>query len=188
MYGSTPLEDLVNLGTIVRFLTEWTATNVQGIMDQTSIAEGIGGYTLDSDGTYFGLVNTRKKYIQSTTGTVTPGTAANFSGGATIGPSGAVSGSNTTQRYQVSLPFGLMTQSNLIPTKFMASALAIELTLEAAERCMYVTTTATDLGEAVAYATAPSYSLSEVNLIPEVIQFDASYDAMFLKGLRENGV
>lgn len=71
----------------------------------------------------------------------------------------------------------------------MASALAIELTLEEAARCLYVTSTFNALGGTAAYSgSAPTYTVGNVNLIPEVIQFDASYDAMFLKGLRENGV
>ncbi len=58
----------------------------------------------------------------------------------------------------------------------MASALAIELTLEEAARCLYSTTTVDFLGSAPPYTgTAPTYSVGNVNLIPEVIQFDASY-------------
>ena len=192
MYGSTPLEDLINMNTIVRCLTEWTATNVQGILDQTSIAEGIGGYVFDSDSATipnFGFVNSRQKYIQSTTkGIATPGVPANFTTGEEVGPAGDTSGilpggsptapvdsQTSTQRYQVNLPFGLLTQDKLIPTKFMASALAIELTLADAASCLYVTTGATSIGKVDFAGLPPSYSIANVNLIPEVIQFDASY-------------
>lgn len=193
MYGSTPLEDLINMCQIVRCLTEWTATNVQGILDQTSIAEGIGGYVLDCDSATnpnYGFVNSRQKFIQSTAGDrAAPTTPLNFTAGEKIGPAGDVvtggmpGGSPdpgtrnvSTQRYQVNLPFGLMTQDKLIPTKFMASALAFELTLAEAASCLYVTTGASTLGGAVTYSgTPPTYSVGNVNLIPEVIQFDASY-------------
>lgn len=40
---------------------------------------------------------------------------------------GAVDGIVVTRRYQVQLALGLMTQEKLIPTKYMASQLAIEL-------------------------------------------------------------
>lgn len=182
LYGSTPLEDLVNMNSIVRFLTAWTATNVQGVMDQTSIAEGCGGYVLDSSslGAYFGHVNVRQKYIQSVTGSAIVG-AANFTGGASVGPAGVYSSlSQTTRRYQVNLPFGILTQDKLIPTKFMASALAIELTLEAPERCIYVTSATATFGSAAWSGTPPTYSVSNVCLIPEVVQFDASYGFIFL--------
>ena len=62
----------------------------------------------------------------------------------------------------------------------MASQLAIEITLEQAAACLY---------QAVAGSgTAPTYQVANVNLIPEILQFDASYDSMFLRGLREGGV
>jgi hypothetical protein len=194
LYGSTPLEDLINMNTIVRCLTEWTATNVQGILDQTSIAEGIGGYVLDSDtGVSFGFVNSRQKYIQSTASNITQTTATNFTAGLEIGPAGNMTdegvpggatkdGVHSTRRYQVNLPFGILTQDKLIPTKFMASALAIELTLEEAARCLYVTSALNALGGTPAYSgAAPTYSVGNVNLIPEVIQFDASYGIFYFK-------
>lgn len=63
----------------------------------------------------------------------------------------------------------------------MASQLAIEITLA-------------DAGTAIlawpggATGGTPSYTLTSVNLIPEVLEFDAKYDEMFLAGLREGGV
>lgn len=61
----------------------------------------------------------------------------------------------------------------------MASQLAIELTLENAAGCIFV-------GGSPTYN--PTYSVWNVNLIPEIVEFDSSYDAMFLKGLRDGGV
>ena len=185
LYGSTPLEDLINMNTIVRLLTNWTATNVQGVMDQTSIAEGCGGYVLDSDsgGTFFGHVNARQKYIHSSADTLTGTASANFTDGLKIGPAGVQTTENgvayITQRYQINLPFGLLTQDKLIPTKFMASALAIELTLETADRCMYQTSTLNSLGSVTSQVGTYGYRVLNVNLIPEVVQFDASYGTFF---------
>ncbi len=192
LYGATPLEDMINYNVIVRSLTEWTATNQHMTMDQTSIAEGIGGVVVAPDGVgAFGLCNTRQKYIQGVS--LSSGTSTSFSSGASFGavptsstaaiPSG-ITGNGTsgvTRRYQINFALGLFTQDKLIPTKFMASQLAIEITLEQAAACMYVSAITTPT------ATA-TYGVGNVNLIPEILEFDASYDSMFLAGLRDGGV
>lgn len=195
LYGATPLEDMINYNVIVRSLTEWTATNQHMTMDQTSISEGIGGVTVDADSSLsskFGVVNTRNKYIQGISD-ITVASAANFTGGASLGavpqfaevPSG-ISGNGSagiTRRYQINFALGLFTQDKLIPTKFMASQLAIELTLEQANACIFVNPLAT-----TAVTGTPTYGVGNVNLIPEILEFDASYDSMFLAGLRDGGV
>ena len=86
-----------------------------------------------------------------------------------------------TRRYQVNLALGLLTQDKLLPVKFMASQLAIELTLEQPSSCMVVQNNG-------ASGITPSYAVGNINLIPEILEFDASYDAMFLKGLQDGGV
>jgi len=193
LYGATPLEDMINYNVIVRALTEWTATDQHMTMDQTSIAEGIGGITVGSDSlTYFGCVNTRQKYIQGislTTGV----SSSNFMGGTNFGtvpqtadiPAGVTGsgGIGVTRRYQINFALGLFTQDKLIPTKFMASQLAIELTLEQAAACIYVPPAS--IGTVTG---SPTYGVANVNLIPEILEFDASYDSMFLAGLRDGGV
>jgi hypothetical protein len=195
LYGATPLEDMINYNVIVRSLTEWTATNQHMTMDQTSISEGIGGVTVDADSAVsskFGVVHTRNKYIQGISD-ITVATAANFTGGASLGavpqfaevPSG-ISGNGSagiTRRYQINFALGLFTQDKLIPTKFMASQLAIELTLEQANACIFVNPQST-----TAVTGTPTYGVGNVNLIPEILEFDASYDSMFLAGLRDGGV
>lgn len=193
LYGATPLEDMINYNVIVRALTEWTATNQHMTIDQTSIAEGIGGCVVASDSSStpaFGVVNARQKYIHGIS-TVTSGTQAAFSLGNSLGSvpqasdvPGGVTGNGTTgvtRRYQINFALGLFTQDKLIPTKFMASQLAIELTLEQANSCIY------SAGITSATAT-PTYGVGNVNLIPEILEFDASYDSMFLAGLRDGGV
>src|SRR6185312_2376074 len=88
-----------------------------------------------------------------------------------------------TKRYQIQFAFGLFTQEKLIPAKYMASQLAIELTLAPEADCIFV-----ESPPAAFTGATPTYQVTNVNLIPEVLQFDSSYDAMFLKGLREGGV
>lgn len=191
LYGATPLEDIINYNVIVRALTEWTGTNQRGIMDQQSIGDGIGGWTVGPSGnpTNMGCVNVRQAYIQGIDNTTNsspapfklgtgPGAVPNsyLLTGAT-----ATGASYCTRRYQVNLALGLFTQDKLIPTKFMASQLAIEFSLENADACIF-----TQPG--TASGTAPTYAVGNINLIPEILEFDASYDAMFLRGLREGGV
>jgi hypothetical protein len=185
LYGSTPIEDIVNYNVIVRALTEWSSSNPH-VPDQTSVNEGIGGVAFGSglaaqgvlnNGTVLlpqGLVNVRQNYIQGSDTINGPDTPANFfSGGA-----GTV---NVTRRYQISFALGMFTQEKLIPTKFMASQLAIEITLETPAACMFVR------AESVTESTV-TYSVTNINLIPEILEFDASYDAMFLMGLQQGGV
>lgn len=168
MYGSTPLEDIINYNQIVRNLTEWTSTNQNNTVDQLSIAEGIGGsvFNVDSSGNA-GQVNVRQKYIQGLSGT-TGGLVAPQFGAVPVLDTGAPQPAySTTRRYQVNLACGLLTQDKLIPVKFMASQLAIEIQLEQAISCMYT--------KVAPAATAPTYSVSNVVLIPEILEFDASY-------------
>jgi len=190
LYGATPLEDMINYNVIVRSLTEWTATNQHMTMDQTSIAEGIGGVVPGPDGsTVFGLCNVRQKYIQGVCDTIIASpNALNFTLGNEFGnvPNNGlrqINGVNgVTRRYQINFALGLFTQEKLIPTKFMASQLAIELTLEQPAACIFQA--ATGSGP----LRVPTYQVSNVNLIPEILEFDASYDSMFLAGLRDGGV
>lgn len=196
LYGATPLEDVLNYNVIVRALTEWTSTN-NGVLDQTTICEGVGGAVIGTDTQgYIGEIPVRQKYVQgieiSNVAGLGVGTA-NLTGGGVAGfvPNnsgsgvpGAPTGANTccTRRYQVNFALGLFTQDKLIPVKFMASQLAIEITLEAVANCMQLDVLTGSI------SAQPSYLIGNVNLIPEILEFDSSYDAMFLRGLREGGV
>ena len=88
-----------------------------------------------------------------------------------------------TRRYQINFALGLFTQAKLIPTKFMASQLAIEVTLENAAACIF--SYYVSGGTATAQ---PTYTVTGVNLIPEVLEFDDSYDQVFMAELNVNGV
>ncbi len=201
MYGSTPIEDMINYNFIVRSLSEWTGTNQLTSMDQTSIAEGIGGVIVGSvgtavvPGTQFGLVNVRQAYIQGIDNSkrVGPATFNAVPATDTLTPIFGATGNShgkvnsSSRRYQISFALGLFNQDKLIPTKFMASQLAIEITMENAAACLFSLNTNTG-GTGVIGVDQPSYRVFDVNLIPEILEFDSSYDALFLKGLREGGV
>lgn len=190
LYGATPLEDMINYNVIVRNLTEWTGTTQNGTMDQTSIAEGVGGVVVgfsNTNGTgtsASGLLNVRQDYIQGYDNTITTNGVAGFGmvPNGNAGNSGVTGYSHySTRRYQVNFALGLFTQDKLIPTKWMASQLAIELTLEQPQACIFSC--------AASNSTAtPTYIVSSVNLIPEILEFDSSYDETFAQGLSSGGV
>jgi len=202
LYGATPLEDIPSYNNLVRALTEWTGADALGA-DQTSVTDGIGGVAptisgaslVSTSGTGVGVQvigNVRQKSIQGidtrTGSTVDAGTPSGF-GVVPNGPTPitlasktAIVGTNPTRRYQVQLALGLLAQEKLWPTKFMASQLAIEITLANPNECIYAVTDGT------ASTTPPTYQVSNVNLIPEILEFDASYDESFLRGLQQGGV
>lgn len=160
-----------------------------------------------------GLVNVRQAYIQGVSTHISANTAASAGSqtGAGFGtvPAGTLTvapaiGAGATQadlltttepvkRYTIQFALGLFNQPKLIPAKFMASQLAIEITLANASECMIATsaasaaTTVNIAGIGTPISTC-SYQVTNINLIPEILEFDASYDEMFLKGLMNGGV
>ena len=179
LYGATPLEDIINYNQVVRNLTEWTSSS-NTIMDQTSVCEGIGRTCpTPVTGGNTNAYHARAVYIQSVAGiTANDSQAVSIP---TVGPTE----NSSVRRYQVQLALGILTQGKLLPSKFMASQLAIEITLEQPEGCII------GLPKYIADGTAasnPTFSVTNLNLIPEILEFDSSYDAMFLKGLQEGGV
>jgi hypothetical protein len=210
--------DIINYNVIVRNLTEWTAGNPSLCMDQGTITDGIGNNTVGfSFNSQVGLLNTRANYIQGCAWARDGSTAFDFAvgrgiAGVTSGtPSGVFTTTslpflsaaepavpstvpviNVTRRYQVQLALGIMTQEKLIPTKYMASQLAIELTLDTPANCIiasFGTIASTGVaGYAPGAQNLLSYCVSNVNLIPEILEFDSSYDTAFLQGLQNGGV
>jgi hypothetical protein len=177
LYGATPLEDMINYNQIVRNLTEWTSSS-NTVFDQTSVTEGVGRNCITCFSGLTGQsVNARIAYVQSvnnptvSTSTVVP----------TVGPTA----NSSVRRYQVQLALGTLTQGKLLPAKFMASQLAIEITLEQPVGCIIGLSDYNGGGTAT---TTPTFTVTNLNLIPEILEFDSSYDAMFLKGLQEGGV
>jgi hypothetical protein len=161
-----------------------------------------------------GLVPVRQAYIHGVSTQISANSAATQSSlqGAGFGtvPHGTVTvspaiGAAPTQanlltttepvkRYTIQFALGLFNQPKLIPTKFMASQLAIEITLANPSECMFAQTAASSVvgipGSAAIGTPAANcqYQLTNINLIPEILEFDASYDEMFLKGLMNGGV
>ena len=207
MYGSTPLEDIISYNQIVRNLTEWTGTNQTITYDQQSISEGIGGIVQATSValSVTTLMNTRARYIQSLSGNFDTGNFDPDSFGNVPNSAGGVSCDSSsvgrwacTRRYQIQLTgSGFMTQDKLIPLKFMASQLAIELTLGNPESCIMQRGNWSLLGAIPEFSSAvapvfaspvvPTYTVSGVNLIPEILEFDSQYDSLFLRGMQSGG-
>lgn len=202
-YGSLPCEDINEYGTLMRFLSETTGTNQDGHSDQTSVCEGKGGitYTWDTTGKNLLPINSRLFNTQATSMTAGSGVAlsttraldvGNVITTATTNPWAPTSNTTTNggvisaksivngkRRYCIQLGFGLFVQNKLLPLKWMASQLSIHLTLAQAI-------------EVIACSAVPSsdlkFTLTDVCFNAQLIEFDGSYDAAFLDGLRTNGV
>lgn len=208
LYGSTPIEDIIGYNVIVRQLTEWTGTNQDGSADQATINEGIGGtiYGMigncnqtSSNAGVLGNTHVRRHIIQGyDLAQATLASAADVvpagSDGPGVVPNGTVTTAavpshdmilkvNPVRRYQVQLALGIFNQEKLIPTKFMASQLAIEITLAPAAECIYA-----QLNGGGTTVATPTYSVTNVSLMPEILEFDASYDESFIRGLMDGGV
>jgi len=213
MYGSTPLEQILSYNQLVRSLTEWT-TN--GHMDQASCADGISFGTARTNGTTndgFGTTTTNKLFNQGQVNgrQVLHGISQQSNSGAAqhsldLGgdgwgavPDGTIVGNGTTptaaitvtRRYAVQLNLGLLQQGKLLPIKYMASQLALELQPAPAIDCIlwhqgYATGGTDPMTYAAAYNTTngPSYTIKNMVLLPEILEFDSTYDATFLSGLK----
>ena len=89
-----------------------------------------------------------------------------------VGNADMIKSTNPRKRYQIQFALGLFNQPKLIPTKFMASQLAIEITLANPSECIYQSIFSVGGPGGVPNAT---FQVTNVNLIPEILEFDASY-------------
>ena len=194
LYGGNPIEDMQRSDIIVRLLTEATTSN-GGVFDQTSVADGIGGSTLQPIGgdnttiansagnnirahpEIYGaqMVNVRQNYIQGiwTDPKINDTNAFPLSYVPNKNTGNSLFGNfpYTTRRYQIQLPAGLFQQGKLIPCKYMASQFAIEITLNQPATCIMMATN----NWTSADGFRPLYQVTNVNLIPEILEFDPSY-------------
>lgn len=189
-YGSLPLEDIQDVNILTRIITEFAGHNTFNATDQNALLEGIGGsfplqadvYDTQSNKSLLVSQNTRVGLIQ----------AANYRSELHTPraimqsmPTGSTPVANTNapvRRYTIQLPFGLMQQDKLLPLKWMASQLKISLYLARPADCLVE-----DLVVANQQSQA-QYVVSNVAFNAELLEYDASYDAAFLEGLRGDGV
>jgi hypothetical protein len=158
MYGSLVLEDIQEYKTLVRLFTELGVQNdykaslgtvLDGMIEQVNIDNAaktdkqIGEVPSDPDS--LGEV---------------------YSGRLMSDPN------QNTRTYCLNLLSGLLTCKKLIPLKWMASQLAIEITLASN-------------AESMISKYGSTYTLSNVNFIAEMLEFDSSYDKAFFMGLQQ---
>lgn len=209
-YGSLSLEDIQKYGLLVRMISEATGNSVHQAEDQSAFLEGIGGSCLTSNmygvsilpapatqpnppptsansgtvpitGMHMRSSNTRAVHVQ----------CANYQSDScppmgvaqTLPASGGVANTNPpSRRYSIPLLFGNFTQDKLIPLKWMASQLKIMLTLADPRDCLVEDrVTANQRSQA-------TYAITNIYFNCELYEYDASYDAAFLEGLRGEGV
>lgn len=191
MYGSLVIEDISDYNVIVRMLTEAAGTNTGGVVDQTAVSEGIGGFkntswnwndaakvNKSSGSLAMGPQNVRLLDIQS---------GSFDSGGMNELPHTAVNSTKDNvvyRRYQVQVALGFFQQGKLIPLKWMASQLTLEIELASfAQAC------AADVnGGTPTNIQNAAFQLDNITFNAQLLEFDGSYDAAFLEGLRGEGV
>lgn len=79
-------------------------------------------------------------------------------------------------------PFaGLLNCKKLIPLKWMASSLSVELTVARDEECIIAPLAALN-------ATAPKIAIQKPRILAELINFDSTYDTGFYYGMQQFGV
>lgn len=169
LYGSLVLEDIQDYNILQRLFTE-VVTPAGTNISCTSMYQGIGA--------------TKRNYNQDVTTTVANRTPSPFdrnairfnyhSTGVEDSPANV---GTTTRRYMIPLNTGLFQQRNLIPLKFMASQLSIEIEVADAVDCVTWVAGTDALGDIS--GTVPSACKVEVGLpelVTELLEFDSEFD------------
>ncbi len=200
LYGSLVLEDIMEYKTLVRIFLE-AGVDFSATFGAQNVLEGMytarpsdtqrsdtynGGAMSFRWATFAGNAEQTVGRFLATSGPL-PGPVlsqlqcapALLSNGAVAGVTAAGANVNSGRTtYCINLLSGLFTQKKLIPLKWMAAQLAIEITLASEADCVLTNDVANSL----------TYSLTNVNFIAEMLEFDSAYDDGFLQGLRSGGV
>lgn len=101
-----------------------------------------------------------------------------------IGSNSALRGqldlASSTHRYSIKPFSGILSSKKLIPLKWMAAQFVIEINLAESAEAL--------IGTVCEGSTVPSYTLTNVNFLAELMEFDSTFDTGFFVGLRESGV
>lgn len=163
LYGSLVLEDIQEYKTLVRMLTEIGVAQ-QYLKSSGSILDGTharGGYIEQRDAFNTHMYADRQNLVgfeQSQLDLL-------------------YAGNGDSRKFVLNLMSGLLTSKKLIPLKWMAAQLAIEITL-APNEDVYCST----------IPSGPTYTLTDVNYVAELLEFDSTYDSGFFMGLSNMGV
>lgn len=150
---------------IIADATDATAAKLTGVQAYASV---LGSYFESSDAVGQNLVGG-----QLTTGNGTT-TGCTFTDG------GNVSSNQYTKTFALNLLSGLLTCKKLIPLKWMASQLTVELTLADASQVFI-----TDMA-AFGNPVKPLFTIDNVNFLAEMLEFDSTYDLAFFQGLSQD--
>lgn len=182
MYGSLVLEDIQEYDTLVRMLYECAVQRDYG-SSHGQILDGMASATPKDNGAAFEFAGIGTGY------STRPVTSA-----AAIAQSLYMPGRKRT--FCLNLLSGLLTQKKLVPLKWMASQLVIELTVNneldalvgsSGMPAAYVA--ATPAGQlAIAAPASLIYTLTDVNFVAELLEFDSAFDTAFWGGLQQMGV
>ena len=171
MYGSLVLEDIQEYHTLVRMLYE-VAVQRDYAASQGQILDGMAGSTPLDYGAHSGKAGYGSR-------------GANISSGGGIAQSLLMPGLKRT--FCLNLLSGLLSQKKLVPLKWMASQLVIELTVSN-ELDALVGSSGATAGTPVAAPSSLKYDLTDVNFVAELLEFDSAFDTAFWGGLQQMGV
>lgn len=94
---------------------------------------------------------------------------------------GSISNTNEKRRrFCISPLLGLLCQKKLLPLKWMASQLTIELTVNDPNNCI--------IWGSGYNSTPPEFRIEEISYVAQLLEFDSSYDTAFYAGLHSTGV
>lgn len=183
-YGSYQPEQIQENGFLQRQLCELSGYGAED-NDQAGITKGIGGCSswAHDDGSVVTVNN--RQMIHTLINDINTLDAAQK---VRIRPCTQIVNGATyaVRRYQCELPFGVMQQGKLIPIKYMASQLQMEFTLCSADEIILANNNNSSAGNNA--AGSPSFFIQNVVLHPEMLEFDQTYEARFIRGLETGGV
>jgi hypothetical protein len=188
MYGSLVIEDIQEYKTLVRIFTEAGVQNDYMSSSGTILDGMYGTLEIDADAdttraitAMTGNAGDDTALLDRTSATTLATTLEGrlLKGAGTVATElidGELGSSSETRTYCLNLLSGLLTCKKLVPLKWMAAQLSIEITLADVADCALYT------------SGSPTYSLTNVNYIAEMLEFDSTYDTAFFAGLQGGGV
>jgi hypothetical protein len=159
LYGSLVLEDIQDYNILQRLFTESLEPS-GGINAAQAAYQGIGP-------------NKRQYSLTATMDPLFDESLTRFNYHATGVDNDPTNVGTTVRRYMVPLNTGLFRQRNLIPLKFMASQLSVEIELAEAVDCAFYTI---GTGGSEAVPTAATVQVGLPELVAELLEFDSDFD------------
>lgn len=209
LYGSLVIEDIQNYGTLIRMLSN-VAVDPLYQNKAGAILEGMGSdasRAILHNKFQAGGAGAGGSQGTLTAAVVTLNNSAD-SGVWGVGTGAASTNADATEThtYCLNLGAGLLTQQKLIPLKWLANQLTIELEIEEPAAFLVQGTTeaitsVTGIGfgadpiprtynqTAEALGTlSPSYDMQNIYFDAEILEFDSTYDAAFYQGMLQGGI